>query len=122
MKNIGPLISKKLLSVFLCSFSFYCGAQRIINYQSNALTCNLYIACPVGEGLWSLRALLNSVLNKTLTPYLGSNATLNYFRVTNLPRNLAEDTVWIKSYTNSHSDSAADKFQSVKQIRQTATI
>lgn len=55
-----------------------------------SLTGNLYIAYPLGKGLWSIRALLHSVLNKTLTPYLGSNSTI---RISKLTWNLAGDTV-----------------------------
>lgn len=58
-----------------------------------SLTGNLYIAYPVGKGLWSIRALLHSMLNKTLTPYLGSNSTISSFRVSKLTWNLAGDTV-----------------------------
>lgn len=58
-----------------------------------SLTGNLYVAYPVGQGLWSIRALLHSVLNKTLTPYFGSNSTMNSLRISKLTWNLAGDIV-----------------------------
>lgn len=107
-----------LMYVFLCSFVFFCGIQRIINFQCNdLLTGNIYIAYPVGKGLWSIRAFLHSVLNKTLTPYLGSNSTLNSLRVSQLTwslANLDRGFCLTNNYTNSPSDSATDGLQPIK--------
>lgn len=117
IKTVGKYwtfnLTKYVNVCFLVEFYFL-----LWNTENNKLPVqwcqigNLYIGCPVGKGLWSIRALLHSVLNKTLTLYLGSNSTINSLRISQLTWNLSWGYWLTNSYTNSPSDSATDGLQS----------